>query len=147
MIENRSKNTLCITIYRPNEFLYRQIRLLFAYKPEVDNLWKQKNNPSEGFNSPRRPARASSPSAHRLFQVSETSINKSNDRDFMNSRESKKECTRGRDEVSVPFWHSTLDSKVFSNNLILLKYWVCWIGQYDPVPVVANLKKFCLYYY
>ena len=68
MIENRPKNILCITIYRSNKVLYRQIRLAFAYIPEVDNLWKQKNNPSEGFNSPRRPARASSPSAHRLLQ-------------------------------------------------------------------------------
>ena len=28
MIENRSKNTLCITIYRSNEFLYRKICFL-----------------------------------------------------------------------------------------------------------------------
>ena len=66
MKENRPKNILCIIIYRSNKVLYRQIRLAFAYIPEVDNLWKQKKNPSEGFNSPRRPARASSPSAHRL---------------------------------------------------------------------------------
>ena len=70
MIENRPKNILCITIYRSNKVLYRQIRLAFAYIPEVDNLWKQKKNPSEGFNSPRSPARASSPSAHRLFRYS-----------------------------------------------------------------------------
>ena len=66
MIENRPKNILCITIYRSNKVLNRQIRLAFAYIPEVDNLWKQKKNPSEGFNSPRRPARARCLSAHRL---------------------------------------------------------------------------------